>query len=171
MAWARLGRQRLLVLFKVLFGTLPLMGRVLDTQCALTYHCYSKARRGRQLPLLATIAVAPELTACSPVKPAIHPSSLLAPSGAHLRTQGPSENTFAATANTWLAMLPPTDPEPLVPIFSGRWGRPVISRPQATCPSGPHPCCLPQEVSLYLWFLPCGPAGERDPPGLTLKLG
>lgn len=75
---------------------------------------------------------------------AFHPSSLLAPSGGHLRTKEPLENsTFAATPNTWWGMLPPIDlslwSKSSVAI-SGRWGGPVISLPQATCPVVPKKC-------------------------------
>lgn len=81
---------------------------------------------------------------------AFHPSSLLAPSGLHLRTQQPLENsTFAATTDTWWGMPPPIDSEPLVQIICchlRKMGGPVMSLPPGHLHSGP------QEVSLYLWF-------------------
>lgn len=64
--WAKLGRQTLL-LSKVLFGTLPLVGGALDTQHPLIYPI--RASSSHQRPLLATTVFMLRLTAGSPIKP------------------------------------------------------------------------------------------------------
>ena len=111
--WAKLGRQTLL-LSKVLFGTLPLVGGALDSPHPLIYHI--GARSSHQRPLLATTVVMLRLTAGSPIKPSFHPISL-----SLLRSPrenpGPRESSpAAARTDIWLGTLPPADPGPFVQI-------------------------------------------------------